>query len=621
MPSKPSTVLILCWSLAEEPKLVQSLRNRYERVLCCPLQIDAWRAACRLFQSDEIIDVGDLAPPGERHALFAWSLEASNRLWWRLQPPREAPWMACMVGYETERFLYYLRYWKALIEKVDAQWSEPDIVYYGPFSTLSTSGPYQYGAWLLQCLLEDRVGQDAQPSVARPWRRRMGARMGRLAQALAGMLSEDEPVGWLKDEPAVEAALFGLTNADRVFQREIARRLTVSDKGGRVLWVRADEEERSLTQDERAYGAASPETMPPHRCLRFRGASRWRLSFLRACSKQADGERLERALRDVIGPEWPASVVRRLSSMMLGLYDGDGCLAYHRALRVLRHVRPSRVVGSSVYSDMGYVRAAARKRGIPFYRIPHSAEFTYDHAFAWDAEAIAAMGEDGVRELRKTEWGAKTKMRSVGGVHVADQALKAFPAAAEGRSVTQLCYLVSGTRIVNVPDSYGEILRDIRSAAQACAARGMALGLRCHPRMSGAHIYERVIQNCRDGAIPVERLSTEESIHAQLGASFAAIVKDWGGAGVMALYSGRPVLGWMPRPGYPQSDRIIVRLPLVFRDAEELGALIDRLRTDEAFHAETLRKQKALLEDLVTDPWGDPYARVVEMIGEGVLGS
>jgi hypothetical protein len=265
---------------------------------------------------------------------------------------------------------------------------------------------------------------------------------------------------------------------------------------------------------------------------------------------------------------------------------------------------------------MGFVRAWARRNRRRFILLPHGVRFYYGHECDWDADRIGVLGRQSRDALVNSQPELAGRLFLAGGLHLAAQGRTAQVGerGSEGTGPWRACLLVSGHYVRNYPDSLDEVRDDLRALAGALGSRGGCLRVRLHPRDHDTPLYRILLQDPVFAGLPLETSDPGSSLRKDLEESAAAVIRLWGGAGIVALYAGIPLVGWVPRCGAPESRSILRRLPLCAAKPEDLAETVHRLVESESRRSEVVAAQRAFLEELIERPFDEPFGFAAEAV-------
>ena len=607
-PIRDVKAVALVWSLPEEPEFLSFLQDAHGEYAVAPLSLQARRAAERFVPRERIVDAGALVTPAERGELYLRAIGQANALRRALLAGR-APWPACLeYDMTVPEIFYYPLYWGRVLQRLRESFPQARILHYGPHSMAAVGGFYTIQVEILGLLAG---GTDVRQA-GNPARDALRAAAGRVVNALPGLFARRTVESSGPESPQT-CLVCGFQSADSVFQRGFVKRLAA--RGLKSLkWVVQKRFYSNLSADEQL--ASAPDAgLEPIACREeTRDRFVWKSAAFGRLSETHNRGRLRAAMRRALGTGTAEPVVRALTDILLRR-NANLRLRYHGIGDILRRFDPRVIVGFANYGDMIFAREWARRNGRRYIRF-NGVEYVFEMDYLWDADRVGVLGEFWRRVPAQARPGLEKKLFLAGGLYWSEQALRARrpPASPESAGPWKVRFILSPNLLQDFPDSFAEMRGDFVGLSDALSARGGRLSIRLHPRMADRSSYRLLTEEVRRLRPEIEWADPQESLSAQMAESAAVLIRNWSGAAVFALYSDVPFVSWLPRPGNPGSDRIAQGLPLSARNAEELGALVDRVLHDPAFRSERLAAQRRFLEDQIADPFGDPYAQAVEVV-------
>lgn len=630
----PMPVVALCWSVADEPAFLDALQARYGDYRLCPLRYCGWRAARRCVPPGNLLDLSDLVDGVDmsRHydRAIAW---AGRVVAWCLTRPG-AQWLAAMEPTNLRQMLYFVLYWQSVLERIQQRFPGTTILLYG---AQSRSAPGFDGAVVSMRILDSVYAnyQETRNERTRPGRgvkaRLRSAKRGLLSAA--GRIVNSRPGLFLKRTsqeglrfPVADVLVYGIPPGDGMVQRGLIRRLLQSNVPG-LRWLVAAEthfvfqadEWDFVEQDDVEKIEAATDRLPvnPRNPLHLFA---WRHSLWSRCSTAATRNTFHRCLVETRPEGIGAALVEKVA-LEIGPVPGDLIVQYHSVASLLDHYHPKLLVTHSTVETAVMAAVWARVNGCKHVRFPHGVEFNYRERVRWLGDVIGVCGNHQVERLKSSDV-ISGDVRSVGGVHFTEQALAARtrvqPREAGVRN--RVCLLMGRIALWRYYGYSWQFVGDILALGDAMTSAGCCLAVRAHRGPQEKDGYAELRARTQERRLSVEFPDPHASLIEDLRRSDAAVITDWGGAGVIALLDECPLIGFLPRPGNPEVDEVVRGLPMCVETAAEVAALVGRLKEDSEFRAGVLRGQQTLLGKLIEEPYGDPHRRSVDLIQE-VIGN
>jgi hypothetical protein len=349
--------------------------------------------------------------------------------------------------------------------------------------------------------------------------------------------------------------------------------------------------------------------------------SRWLNPFMAKCSAMDFRCRIGRILRDVLEEQRWGRIHDWFAGEIVGA-NRNLRMKYRDMASIIDQYQPSLVVLYSILEEHAYVRHLAWARKVPVLRFPHGVERYGRKYIGKEAEFIGVPGRAAYTALREHRAKRMKRIKITGGMHITgnvQDALRDRQVEANESPQPVLLYLVTYGRF-GYPDTEKETENDLVSLSEVSLAHKVKLMLRCHPRQSEWNLdsYRLIRKHCRDLGLTWHFTDSSKSLIGDLDCCQCAVIRAWSGSAISALMAGVPLMGWMPRPGIPDSDANIQRLPICCCEAEQLLIETKRLR-DSVYREETLRQQHELLCDLIENPYGDPFDLSIELIRDAAM--
>lgn len=617
MDSSPP-VLALCWSLPEEPDIVRFLEGRHGSCRVLPLRYRAMEAARRFVPADKLLDPGQVVPAAEGALIWEQGIEWQNRLIAALRARRSRAWIAGLDLDDLGYILGYVLYWKLFFQRLRDRFPGSPVSLYGPFS----GGAKGFDAMHWSMRLSELVYRvtfhgGGRGGLAGRLRRGMLAFGGHAVNRWPRLFSRRQDAGW----PAIrktKTVVFGMPPGDWMAQRGLMAGL-VERGADDIRWLAAEHPHYAFQPDElkdsalRDRIARQTDTLPvnPHRPLALLG---WRRPWFDALSIQGVRDALRRVFRELPGVAldevWADAVAEFIS----------GCppffrLQYEGVADLLGRYDPETVVTQSCVELANMAGLWAALHGRRHVRLLHGAEVNHNASSFWYASEVGVMGADLEEKLRASR-ATTARLHRVGGVHMADAFARQgkLRGGDEAPASRRVCYLLGRLAIMGLRGYGWQAMDDLCVLGRQLAGAGWRLALRPHRGISDQDAHDVVRGLIAQGALSAELSDPLGSLREDLAASGAALISQWGGAGVAALYAGLPLVGWRPRPFHVPSDEIVRELPLFAEDAGDIPALLARLESDPAWRREQLARQDALLARMIEDPYGDSWRRSIDLI-------
>lgn len=614
--SRPIAVFV--WSLPEDPRFLDFLQREHGDYLLCCMDIYALRTARRFAPLDRIVDGTTLITPEERESVDMESSELFNRFWRELLRYREEPWLASLEFANDGNPFFHALYWKRVLERVSQLNHGGGIRFYGPFSRGAWPGTITFSVDVMEAFVDRWILSAT--TTGHGWFRRIIIRAALGAGFLVNRFASVCARGSTRSGEVVKPAdvlICGLQETDRLVQAELVRRLYRRGLTG-IRWLVLSRGNLPVSADE-ASDKPDDDLDSIRDPVGSFGCYRWRHSWLEALSRWHVRHRFEEAIKAASAGRLDDGMCEALAET-LEKRNVSARMKYLEIDELLRPYHPSLIVGNSVVDEMICVRQWARRHRVPFVRFPHGVELAYRDEFEWDAECVCIFGEESRQGLLRAKTAVPEKIRVVGGMHLAAQSNRgsSWSADAWSRNPWRCSMLVSFAAFMNYPDTVPELQADLLGLADAVKRQGGLFGVRLHPRQSewDGPIYHEIAKHAAEAGVQIDFSSSQDSLSSELTQSAFALVRMWSGAAVAALYTGVPLVGWVPRPGLPESWDIIARLPLHASSVDQFEEIVRRLKTDEAFRANALQAQRDFLAHLVSEPWSDPWERAVDVIIE-----
>ncbi len=609
---RPAAVLL--WSLPEEPYFIEYLKQKYGEFVLCPLKLPALRSARELVPAGQILDVGSVVPAEERHRAYDQSVEDLNRVYRDLLECDE-PWLNGIDFIKLFTILYSFEYWRTFLGRLESQHGVGEVCSYGPFSR----GAILDGGSLIDADLLHRLVVAREQGGVRYPRRPMIEWLGGWVNRCVGAAT----VRATRSEPSLKPAscvVMGLQATDCRVQKGMVQEL-LRRGFDRFRWmvplhrhfaVAADEEVPSALQDRVDLLTDTCDTDPAQGMVSLS----WRNAVLESLSHAQILGRIGRAVFGAAKGRL-SPVEARLHAHFLLANSSNLRLEYDAVERMMKGYRPDVVVTNSNIQIPLMVRAWTRKNRVPHLQLPHGVVYCAKFAPFWDADELAVPGEDVRGKLARLYPDKQPFLRIVGGAHLAAQAQRAGvrgAGVAGAKKPWKACFLLSEPIAYSLPDAFTETERDFIGLARAIEAQGGRLSLRGHRGSPDQTMYRLIARRAKAEGVTIEFSDPLSSLQNDLADSSLALIRVWGGAGILALFAGVPLMGWSPRPDPDESAEILRDLPLCAETIDAVAPQLERLLESESFRRDVLSRQRAFLERHVSHPEAAPFEPLAEAV-------
>ncbi len=601
------------WSLPQEGAFPAALRARYPDVCVVPMHAECLDTVRSLFREEEWIDPSSAFAPGELAELDAAVIRFENDFRERLRRCGQ-PWLASMC-YDTVRTVCYatFRLWRLLgILSARLDYYRAEIQ--PAFSQIHQSFHRRVEQFMLRTTIADLHTTAWETPRQRRIRKnslRFKRRMGRLVNRHAGrwmrrVVEQPMPSG------RCDVLVAGLLRTDVHAQRTLVRRLR-EEVEGPVTWYVYGGGSLAMAKDEVRSSDALPDHVPVTSLDQFA----WRWPIAGTWSRADLVAQAETLMAGMTFPSTflPPHAGRLLASALVEFHPDLRC-HYASIAALMEAGSPRLVVTDCNVGTMAFVREWARAHGVPYIKLPHGFEYEETTRYEWDNARTGVLGAWLEQRIQRDQPECPTYR--AGGVHLAEQAEGLSVDEATLAGSTRVLLLASELLRTDFPDTLEQQAQDLRDLMAALHAGGRMLGIRCHPRSAYGWFYRKVVDaSCAAGA-PAEMLDALASLRDQVLASGAAMIRIASSSAIVALYARLPLIGWVPRPGHPASDAFLRGLPLHASTAAEVASLAERVGRDPDFRRDVLCRQDAYLNELVTEPQDDPFARSLAVIREAL---
>lgn len=506
--------------------------------------------------------------------------------------------------------IYYVAYFRALCRRMREEYG---VGTYEQYPFFFRSGVH--GSWLriqqyLGMVLDEFNGYSQtgkRDVVDMVYARLMAQSWARHLTDAAGKIRTAEDQSHHGNE--VDVLFLAMEESDRRSQSPLVERF-LKHENLSIKWCCVQGSRMHVSTDERAFERVQDVEETIHALPQdMSGLYRWRFNWQ---AKQIDWMtrfQINTCLNEAGLDDWSPLLRWRLSGM---LCEGSSKLPLLKkaAGDLLDWYKPKVLVMSSSYGAMRAAQAAAEDRGVPLVRLPHGVEHTTNPEINWRGQSVGRFGRADMESLLRRHPTKSESIKPIGGYHLAAQAI----ADASNESVKwadgqiQIIYPVS-YGLLFYPDTPSDIEIDLLAMGSAARHVGAKLSVRCHPRQRAWDYYDYVAMKWHHGERADWELSDgSDSLVEAMRSSHIMVIRTWAGASLQALYAHRPLVAWMPRYGYDYADEILSKFPSRATNQQELEHEFRRLIDDEDYRAAVLDGQRQLLDYVVKDPYGDPYA-------------
>lgn len=610
MQPETKSQLILAWSLPLEPGFVDAARSLSPAIKICPLRYESLRTARKLFEAHEILIPADLVSHDMLVKFDEMVIDGENRL--RKYLKKHSPPSLNSLCYQIVRRTCFAAFhvW-GIMDALPRHGDLAKALYYPFFSHLNQPPHLRAEEALFSQSLA--VAQRLKNQKTQPFSFQM---MKEACQRGLGRIMNRHPRAFFRrlkrlsvDEKSVDILVVGLFKTDRMAQQTLVQRLR-EEKIGEIAWCHYTGDTYLVAVDETAQPLYSrQEGIDEHDCLDF---FQWRFAFFSRCSNGALAQQLAEGLCHAFADDLSMERALMLARAILMLHP-PLVPKYTSIAAMLSKFQPRMIVADCNCQVMAFAREWARNSHVPYLKLPHGFEYECTTDYEWDNNATGICGRWLADRVRCRSI-VHNQLFVAGGAHMSEQALRLSLMPTPLQTRQRVCLLATDVGQQDFPDTEEERINDLEHLAQTVAPIGLHLSIRCHPRTHRLWFYRLAVDEISKRGSEVELLDSQLSLWSQLGESIAAIMRLTSSSAIIALYAQVPLIGWLPRPGPADSDLFLNGLPLHAHTAEEIEALLRRLRLDASFRKYVIEQQSAYLEQLVENPYGDPYQRSIEVI-------
>jgi hypothetical protein len=607
-------LVVLVWSLPEEPEFAAALTRHHHPCWVVPLRYPALLAARRLLSSDQILMPSQVVSPAERRAIFDRTVDRVNALWNHLNLVEGEPWLGG-INYLAAMFtLFAADYWHGFMNQLPVK-DPAAIRHYQPFSRMFLHGRVQSELDMLVAQLSWRTGPQ---QIRTSWRDGLTARLGKFCNHAAGWLAV-KGTGW--SFPRTPVLLCGLQSTDWVAQSHVVAELA-GEFGSRFRWlvpaqdrlVKMPDELINLGASESLHKLTDKLPLDAHGLFCDR---QWRSSRLGRWSEQ----QVTRQIRTALARTLEATPLEPLAESLAALIarqNPELRLKYLAIQGLLSSYDPNTIVVNSHDDEVALVTAWARARRRRVVLLPHGVHAILDNRFHWPADCVGVLGAYTERQVKRMGF-PDQQLVCVGGVHVAQQGQYASQrvkeARAQGKAAPRRALFLLGNRYgIEFPDAIDELESDFQRLSNALSRMGWTLALRCHPRSVEVNAYHLMLRYLLQQGVSVEWSDGRASLAEDLVRSGLVLTRTWDGAALTSIYAGIPLVGWMSRPSHAHAQTLLAALPVSVSKVEDLCSELRFWEVNPNRPGELAQLQQQRLADFILDPWGPPYGRTLELL-------
>lgn len=617
-PEKKSAVVFV-WTFSHEPEFYTSLDQRFQHWCIVPLRYQAYAAARAVLPADKLKTPDSIVHATTRRNIYAEAIQRCNTFWRELVRHQNEPWLSCLQGYQITPLLYALEYWMHMLENL-RDGNSTTFLHVRPFSSLFLNGKILKDIEILDILCNPVVASGLISRI----RGRRDACLGAVCNRWTHFFTKKFNIPC---EKTADHLICGLQSTDWIAQAGFVQAL---QKAGHTdfRWMIPDRDRLQKTEDEKLglEGIESCREYTDVLPLDENGylmTPAWRHPGMANWSDVNILKRVESALRSSLPDKRYEPFIKSVAVTIVRMHPGLR-LNYEAAARLLKKIRPKRIIANHTMEQLSYMRAWSRHQKVPFLRFPHGVEVHMDAEHFWDADRTGALGSFNLDRFAHYQ-SAGGEVFLVGGMHLAQQGQQAArrlqdERAGQETTPRRVLFLMGGYWAYSMPDNPIELRHELLELARALKPLNVRLSLRCHPRHLDQSAYCRIIEEIAGLGLNVEWSDARQSLTSDLLASCAAITGTWNGSAIMCLYGNVPVIGWMSRSAYVEVEAALNRLPLKASNALDAAEIIVRVLNDEDFLKDAVFRQQACLETFIYKPWNDPYAEAVSAYSEKVQG-
>ncbi len=608
---------MLCWSLPAERSFIGMLEQEGADYYLMPLRYAALITARKLCPPERILSFSQLISTDERRQLSEDAFDYNNKFRKQVRRVRREPWLVAAAAEVSYYVIYYAMLWESVLARIHARFPHARLHLYEPFSMASLDIACRWDHAVLsemfpRMLVADNAPRTSGKNDIRKLLRSLAVQAGKWINRFPGPFSISPD--WIDSKTApCSLVVCGLQGSYRVWQTTLVRRLQAAGLKD-FRWLVNRKAGFRLADHETA-GDSDKDLEPVMESVSdAETTGTWKSRWLARAAEIQVIERLRTALQShpfARKYRHVADVV----AVVMSRFEPNLALRYRTCERMMRRLDPGVVVSNAYFGIMSLVREWARKHRRVYVRLQHGIEFYSRADYIWDADISGVMGEASALEIAKANSKIRDTIRVVGGLHFSEQALRSVGEQIHGGTPTRkAALLLAPGWNHNLVETEDEVEEEWAELAGQLSRIGYQLAFRPHRNPTGNYYEKEMLEAGPASLRGVYMADPYESLMEQLADYPVAIVTYWSGAAILALYAGIPLVGWLPRPGFKDSDQIIKGLPLWGCRATELVDLLQKLESDSDFRKSKLSEQKAFLEKQISNPYGDPYARAVEVI-------
>jgi len=604
------TAVVLLWTFNHEPEFYDKLDQQFSDWVVVPLRYRALSQARSVLPPGRVRGFNEIVTAAMRAEFYLKAIQRYNVFWSRMLAVKDEPWLTCIQGYQVTPLFYAVELW-ALLLKALRSGSGAQIFHIRPFSTYFLNGkvlkdidlldafctpPLKSGlVQQLRCMLDSACG-----SICNHW-----------AEFVTRPFSPQEG-------PQVDTLICGLQSTDWISQAGYVQELKKAGHGN-FRWMIPAHDRLAKTEDEKM-GLAGIESVRDKtetfalNEFGYLEKPEWKNIRMAEWSDIQVLKRVRAAVCEAF-PEIPFKAVLETLSVAIVRMHAGLRLNYEGIDRLLSQRKPKQIVASQTMEQLSYLRAWSRKNGIPYLRFPHGVELHLDAEHFWNADRVGALGTFARDRLEKLG-SVSGEVTLCGGMHLAQQGQYTARRMKEGRltqtsTPRRALFLMGGYWAFSMPDAPDEIRMDLMSLSQALKQHNIRLSVRCHPRHLDAESFRLIVTELASQGLDIDWSDARKSLTEDLLASGSAISSTWNGSALMCLYGDIPLVGWIPRPLYAETEAALRNWPLTASTSAETVDLISRSIDDPGFRSQSLTRQCECLKSFIYNPWGDPYSEAV----------
>ena len=596
-------------SFVNDPSILNGLNARYEDWLFCPLRMQAWEEARQLLPARKIIMLTDFISEAERQHFMEQASELKNEMYVSLQHgccPDGT--LAVADGLINKRFFafFFIRH---VIHNLRLKYPDYNIDYHETWGH-SFLDPVTK-TWLAitqYCVCQDSLKCTGMRAVLK----QVAISLGRLVNKAPEWLTSVMPkTSYTVPNKPCKYWYAGLHSGDvclRVQWLSCLKKYFGEDLG----ILHGENELLAVSADEAGNGKDFEYLINDEQTMSVEafGRCRWRVRWMGCLSSLAIRNDIARVLSE--HADINKQDAWKLASFMVPSNANHVC-AYRETARLMDQLKPEVIIASSLIGHGFHVREWARKNNVKYVKYPHGIFVNLNSAVLWDADETVTYGS------HEYLFGVNSPFCKNSRVHAGGTYLQAqlsqfarrwerYPPEKQ-RKVTYIASKESDFR----PDLFNELVDGFYKIACELMQIKCQLRLRLHPRYRALEPMADMIESIRRSNMPLSVSDGACSLFDELQESCCALVRQWSGAVLQAIYYGIPTIVWMPRNTLYSSEYCLLNsLPLVARDERDLVSFVLQLR-EERFMADVLNKQQVFVNRYLKNSDGKPEKNILEV--------